>query len=72
MDLATLLLVVAFRHRIKEAEIGAGLARFEAIVGASVDEGEFRARWPAPSPSATSSIRCACRRAHCNATGSWS
>lgn len=42
MDLATLLLVVAFRHRIKEAEIGAGLARFEAIVGGSVDEGEFR------------------------------
>ena len=43
MDLAALLMLVAFRHRIKEADIGAGIARFEAITGTSVDEGEFRA-----------------------------
>ena len=42
MDLAALLLLVAFRHRIKEADIGAGLARFEEIIGHAVDEGEFR------------------------------
>lgn len=43
MTTITLLLLVAFRHRIREADIGAGLARFEAIVGRPVDEGEFRA-----------------------------
>jgi len=42
MDLDALLLLVAFRHRIREAELGAGLARFEAIVGRAVDEGAFR------------------------------
>ncbi len=42
MDFDALLLLVAFRHRIREADIGAGLARFEAIIGRSVDEGECR------------------------------
>lgn len=42
MDMTALLLLVAFRHRIKEADIGAGIARFEAIIGHKVDEGEFR------------------------------
>ena len=43
MGMASLLLLVAFRHRIKEADIGAGFARFEAIIGRKIDEGEFRA-----------------------------
>jgi hypothetical protein len=42
MDLTALLLLVAFRHRIKEADIGAGIATFETIVGHQIDEGEFR------------------------------
>jgi hypothetical protein len=37
-----LLLLVAFRHRIEEADIGAGLSRFEEIIGRTMDEGEFR------------------------------
>ena len=43
MDLAALLLLVAFRHRIRETDIGAALARFEAIIGAGVDADEFSA-----------------------------
>ena len=42
MSMTALLLLVAFRHQIKEADIGAGLARFEAVIGRGVDEGEFR------------------------------
>jgi hypothetical protein len=42
MDLTALLLLVAFRHRIKEADIGAGIAAFETIIGRKIDEGEFR------------------------------
>ena len=42
MDLTALLLLVAFRHRIKEADIGAGIAAFETIIGCKIDEGEFR------------------------------
>ncbi len=42
MDLTALLLLVAFRHRIKEADIGAGIAAFETIIGHKLDEGEFR------------------------------
>ncbi len=43
MSMTSLLLLVAFRHRINEADISAGLARFEAIIEREVDEGEFRA-----------------------------
>ncbi len=42
MDMTALLLLVAFRHGIKEPDIGAGIAMFEAIIGRKVDEGEFR------------------------------
>jgi hypothetical protein len=42
MDMAALLLLVAFRHRLKEADIGAGIAAFETIIGRKLDEGEFR------------------------------
>jgi hypothetical protein len=42
MDMTALLLLVAFRHRIKEADIGAGITRFEAIIGRKIDEGEFQ------------------------------
>jgi len=42
MDMTALLLLVAFRHRIKEADSGAGIAAFETIIGRKVDEGEFR------------------------------
>lgn len=42
MDMTALLLLVAFRHRIKAADIGAGIATFETIIGRKVDEGEFR------------------------------
>jgi len=42
MDMTALLLLVAFRHRIKAANIGAGIAAFEMIIGRKVDEGEFR------------------------------
>lgn len=42
MDLTALLLLVAFRHRIKETDIGAGIATFETIIGRKIDEGEFR------------------------------
>ncbi|HXT78387.1 MAG TPA: hypothetical protein VN702_02385 [Acetobacteraceae bacterium] len=42
MNLADTLLVVSFRHRIREPDIYAGLARFGEILGHDVDEGEFR------------------------------
>lgn len=43
LGLADLLLLVAFRRRVKEADIGAGLSCFERIIGRTMDEGEFRA-----------------------------
>ena len=42
MDLTALLLLMAFRHRIKEADIDAGIAAFEMIIKRKLDEGEFR------------------------------
>ena len=41
MDLDTLLLLVAFRRQPREANADAGHARIEAIVGRSIDAGEF-------------------------------
>jgi len=40
--MTALLLLVAFRHRIKEGDIGAGIATFETIIGRKIDESEFR------------------------------
>jgi hypothetical protein len=42
MDMAVSLLLVAFRHRLKEADIGAGMAAFATIIGRKIDEGGFR------------------------------
>ena len=42
MDVDALLLLVAFRHRITEADIGAGLERVEAIIGRTLDEDAAR------------------------------
>ena len=41
MNLDSLILRTAFRHRIKESDSAAGQARFEAIVGQTVGGGEF-------------------------------
>lgn len=68
MDLTALLLLVAFRHRIKEADIGAGIATFETIIGRKLDEGEFPGAL-APSPGATFATRCACCPGRSSATG---
>jgi hypothetical protein len=43
MDLDTLLLLIAFRHRIKESDFAAGFSRFKDIVGRIIDEGDFQA-----------------------------
>ena len=42
MNLVDTLLVVGFRHRIREPDIYIGLARFQEILGDQVDEGAFR------------------------------
>jgi hypothetical protein len=41
MDLDDLLLLVAFRRRIREADSAAGQARVEAIVGREIDPATF-------------------------------
>jgi hypothetical protein len=41
MNLDSLILRTAFRHRIKEPDLAAGQARFEAIVGETLDAGAF-------------------------------
>lgn len=41
MDLDTLLLTVAARHRIEDTDPGAALRRFEAVVGHTVDATAF-------------------------------
>jgi hypothetical protein len=42
MNVADALLVVGFRHRIREPDLYAGLARFGEILGQPIDEGAFR------------------------------
>src|SRR5271166_1258297 len=42
MDLKLLLLLVAFRHRIRESDLGSGLWKFEEIIGRSVSVDDFR------------------------------
>jgi hypothetical protein len=41
MDLDSLILRTAFRHRIKESDCAAGQARFEEVVGKNVGADEF-------------------------------
>jgi hypothetical protein len=41
MKLDGLILRTAFRHRVKEPDLAAGQARFEAIVGETFDAAEF-------------------------------
>jgi hypothetical protein len=43
MDLKSLLLLVAFRHRIQEPDSWSGLLRFEHIVGCKVAQTDFHA-----------------------------
>jgi hypothetical protein len=43
MDLDTLLPLLAFRHRIQEADSTEGRARIEAIAGQPIDPAEFAA-----------------------------
>jgi len=41
MDLDSLLLVIAFRHQLREADSAAGQSRFEAIAGQQFDPADF-------------------------------
>jgi len=42
MDMTASLLLAAFQCRIKEADAGAGIARFEALIGRKIGGGEVR------------------------------
>jgi hypothetical protein len=42
MDLQTLLLLVAFRNRIREPDLDSGLSRFVEVVGRDIDPEDFR------------------------------
>jgi hypothetical protein len=41
MELETLLLLVAFRNRVREPDLDGGLSRFSEIVGRSIDPDDF-------------------------------
>src|ERR1700688_3659124 len=41
MELETILLLVAFRNRIREPDLDGGLSRFSEIVGRSIDPDDF-------------------------------
>jgi hypothetical protein len=43
MELGELLLLIAFRHQIKEPDAGAGHARVEAVAGHPIDAADFAA-----------------------------
>jgi hypothetical protein len=42
MDMDTLLLLIAFRHRIKEPNFAGGFSRFQEIIGRTIKEDDFR------------------------------
>jgi hypothetical protein len=42
MELQTLLLLVAFRNRIREPDLDSGLSRFAEVIGRSMDPDDFR------------------------------